>query len=440
MAAAVVMAAQPAMSAGGDSLRMTPVVKAVQKTAPAVVNITVTRIVERGISPFGQMFGGDHFDSFFDGFPARKQKFRSVSTGSGVIINGRRGLVLTNAHVLSGGSDIKVRTIDGDEFPAEIVGSDADFDLAVLKIRDARNLPQVSMGDSSGIFIGETVIAIGNPFGYTHTVTTGVVSALKRTVKSKQGSFTDFIQTDAAINPGNSGGPLLNILGELIGINTAIQAQAEGIGFAIPINRAKRVVEELLASGKVSPVWIGVSGQDLDQSSASYFGLSRVHGLLVTEVYKSTPASRAQLGPGDVILSVNGIEVEDKDSYLALMRGQTRSEDVVLEVLHAEKVRKIRLRPQSLTNGQVQSFAWSRWGMAVDRDSRGRGMLVTKVNKNSPAGRLGLQSGDKIHQIGNRRVGSQQDFIDAFLRYRMNNKVMLKVQRGRNFYYVKLNS
>ncbi len=440
MAVAVLMAAQPVFSAPGESLRVTPVVKAVQKTAPAVVNITVTRIVERGISPFGQMFGRDPFDSFFDGFPAQKQKYRSVSTGSGVIINGRRGLVLTNAHVLSGGSDIKVRTIDGNEFPAEIVGSDADFDLAVLKIREARNLPQVAMGDSSDIYIGETVIAIGNPFGYTHTVTTGVVSALKRTVKSKQGSFTDFIQTDAAINPGNSGGPLLNIMGELIGINTAIQAEAEGIGFAIPINRAKRVVEELLASGKVSPVWVGVSGQDLDQSSASYFGLSRVHGLLVTEVYKSTPAAQARLAPGDVILSVNGIEVEDKDSYLALMRGQTRSEDVVLEVLHAEKVNKIRLRPQSLTTAQVQSFAWSRWGMALDRDSRGRGMLVTKVKKNSPAGRLGLQPGDKIHQIGNRRVGSQQDFLDAFLRYRMNNKVMFKVQRGRNFYYVKLNS
>ncbi len=436
---AVFLIVQPVF-AEGDSLRVTPVVRAVQKAAPAVVNITVTRIVERGISPFGQMFGGSQFDSFFEGFPTQKRKFRSESTGSGVIINGRKGLILTNAHVLSGGSDIKVRMINGEEYSADIIGSDADFDLAVLKVRQAKSLPQVLMGDSSDIYIGETVIAIGNPFGYTHTVTTGVVSALKRTVKSKDGAFTDFIQTDAAINPGNSGGPLLNIVGELIGINTAIQARAEGIGFAIPINRAKRVVKELLTSGKVSPVWLGLSGQDLDQSSASYFGLSKVHGLLVTEVYKGTPAARVRLNPGDVILKINGIEVEDKDSYLASLRVQTRSEDVVLEVLHAEKTQKIKVRPQSLSSQQVQNFAWSRWGMSVNKDSRGHGMLVNKVRKNSAAAKLGLQPGDKIHQIGNRLVDSQQDFIDSFLRYRMNNKVMLKVQRGRNFYYVKLNS
>ena len=431
---------QPLFAATGDSLRITPVVRAVQRTSPAVVNITVTSIVERGVSPFGQMFGGDSFEFFFDGFPVQKRKYRSESTGSGVIINGRKGLILTNAHVLAGGSDIKVKMINGEEYSADIIGSDADFDLAVLKVRSAKNLPQVAMGDSSDIYIGETVIAIGNPFGYTHTVTTGVVSALKRTVKSKDGSFTDFIQTDAAINPGNSGGPLLNIMGELIGINTAIQARAEGIGFAIPINRAKRVVEELLTSGKVSPVWLGLSGQDLDQSSASYFGLSKVQGLLISDVYKGTPAYKARLAPGDVILKVNDIAVEDKDSYLGLMRVQTHSEDIVLDVLKSGKMQKIKLRPQSLSSQQVKSFAWARWGMAVAKDSRGQGMLITSVRKGSAAEKLGLQSGDKVHQIGNRRVNSNKNFLDSFLRYRMNNKVMLKVQRGRNFYFVKLNS
>ncbi|WP_319763952.1 trypsin-like peptidase domain-containing protein [Maridesulfovibrio sp.] len=431
---------KPVFAENDDSLRRTPVVRAVQKTAPAVVNISVTRIVERGISPFGQMFGGQGFDLFFDGFETRKRKYRSQATGSGVIINGRRGLVLTNAHVLAGGSDIKVKTLGGEEYSAEIVGSDADFDLAVLKIKGAGNLPQVAMGDSSDIYIGETVIAIGNPFGYTHTVTTGVVSALKRTVKSKDDAYTDFIQTDAAINPGNSGGPLLNILGDLIGINTAIQARAEGIGFAIPINRAKRVVKELLASGTVSPVWLGLSGQDLDQGSASYFGLSRVYGMLVSDVHKNTPAAYAGIKPGDVILKINGIEVEDKAGYLALLRVQTRSEDVELEILHEGKVRQVVVRPQSLGPREVRTQAWSRWGMLVDKDSRGRGMLVSKVRANSASARLGLKAGDKIHQIGNHRVESQKDFLDSFLRYRMNNKVMLKVQRGRNFYYVKLNS
>lgn len=434
-----VLIAQPSYAAKNDSLRITPVVRAVQKASPAVVNISVTRIVERGDSPL-KLFGGEAFEMLLEGLPAPQRKYRSQSTGSGVIINGRKGLVLTNAHVLTGGSDIKVKMINGEEFQAEIVGSDADFDLAVLKIKGAKNLPQVAMGDSSDIYIGETVIAIGNPFGYTHTVTTGVVSALKRTVKSKEGAFTDFIQTDAAINPGNSGGPLLNIMGDLIGINTAIQARAEGIGFAIPINRAKRVVKELLASGKVSPVWLGMSGQDLDQGSASYFGLSRVYGMLVTDVYKETPAAYAGIRPGDIILSINGIEVQDKDGYLGLLRVQTRSEDVDIAVLHDGKVRNIVVRPQSLDLKQIRSQAWSRWGLVVDKDSRGRGMLVGKVRKHSASAKLGLQPGDKIHQIGNQRVRSQQDFLDAFLRYRMNNKVMLKVQRGRNFYYVKLNS
>ncbi|SMF37000.1 trypsin-like peptidase domain-containing protein [Desulfovibrio gilichinskyi] len=424
-----------------ENLRLTPVVRAVQKTSPAVVNITVARIVERGVSPFAQFFKNDPFDMFLEGgVGGPTRKFRALSTGSGVIINGPRGLVLTNAHVLAGGSDITVRLINGDEFKAEIIGSDADFDLAVLKIKGANGLPQVQMGDSSDIYIGETVIAIGNPFGYTHTVTTGVVSALKRTVKSEDGAFTDFIQTDAAINPGNSGGPLLNILGELIGINTAMQAHAEGIGFAIPINRAKRVVEELLASGKVSPVWLGLSGQDLDQSSANYFGLARVHGLLVSEVYRGMPAAQAGLASGDVILAVNGIEVEDKDAYISLLRAQTHSDDVVLDVLHRGRKEKIKVRPTSLDPQQLENFAWSKWGIKIGKDSRGNGVLVSAVQKDSPAAKLGLQPGDKIHQIGNRRLKIPQDFLDSFLRYRLNRKVLMEVQRGRNFYHVKLNS
>ncbi|SDK59656.1 Do/DeqQ family serine protease [Maridesulfovibrio ferrireducens] len=438
---AVVLSVLSAGNARSENLRVTPVVRAVQKTSPAVVNITVTRIVERGVSPFAQFFKNDSFDMFFEGGSGgQTRKFRSLSTGSGVIINGQKGFVLTNAHVLAGGSDIKVRMINGEEFEAEIIGSDADFDLAVLKIKGAEGLPQVEMGDSSDIYIGETVIAIGNPFGYTHTVTTGVVSALKRTVKSEDGAFTDFIQTDAAINPGNIGGPLLNIMGELIGINTAMQARAEGIGFAIPINRAKRVVKELLASGKVSPVWLGLSGQDLDQSSASYFGLPRVYGLLVSEVYRGMPAEKSKLAPGDVILTVNGIEVEDKDSYVALLRAQTHGDDVVLEVLHRGKKVKIKVRPDTLAPQQVTNFVWSKWGIATGKDSRGYGLLVSAVKKNSPAAKLGLKPGDKIHQIGNRRINTQQDFLDSFLRYRLNGNVLMKVQRGRNYYHVKLNS
>lgn len=428
---------QPLVSVAADNPRITPVVKAVRQTSPAVVNITVSGIVERGTSPFAQMFPGDPFRMLLDGFPEMKRKYKSISTGSGVIINGRQGLILTNAHVLSGGSDVKVRLITGKEYKAEIVGSDSDFDIAVLKIKGAGILPEVKMGNSADIYIGETVIAIGNPFGYNHTVTTGVVSALKRTVHSEQGVYTDFIQTDAAINPGNSGGPLLNILGELIGINTAIQDHAEGIGFAIPINRARRVIDELLATGTVAPVWLGLGGQDLDQSSAGYFRLSRVYGMLVTEVYKNSPAAKAGLHPGDVILSFNGVEVSDKNGYLAMLRAQTKGQNIDLKILHRDKIKVIRVRPEGLSESDLENFAWARWGIRPSKKGS-VGMVVAGVKENSPASKLGLAAGDVIHQIGNSGISSEKDFLNGFLRYRMNNTVMMKIQRGRNLYYVKL--
>ena len=204
-----------AFALDASSPRMTPVVKAVSQVAPAVVNITSTLIERRPATPF---------DAFF-GMP--NQPYRSESVGSGVIIDGGEGLVLTNAHVVNGATSISVRLLDGRSFSADVVGAEPDFDIAVLRLDGAKNLPAVRMAESTDLMPGETVIAIGNPFGFSHTVTTGVISALDRTIQAEDGMFTDLIQTDAAINPGNSGGPLLNILGELIGINTAIDARGE---------------------------------------------------------------------------------------------------------------------------------------------------------------------------------------------------------------------
>ncbi|MDR0239713.1 MAG: trypsin-like peptidase domain-containing protein, partial [Deltaproteobacteria bacterium] len=207
--------ALPAGALEDTSPRFTPVVRAVQQTAPAVVNITSTRTLQRRSASAFDLF----FPELFPGGP-REQQGR-VSLGSGVIVDGAKGLVLTNSHVSLGGGDIKVRLQDGREFDAELAGAEPDFDIALLLLKGASQLPSVRMGDSDDIMPGESVLAIGNPFGFTHTVTTGVVSALGRTIRGERGLFTDLIQTDAAINPGNSGGPLLNILGELIGINTA---------------------------------------------------------------------------------------------------------------------------------------------------------------------------------------------------------------------------
>ncbi|MGE4422574.1 MAG: trypsin-like peptidase domain-containing protein [Pseudodesulfovibrio sp.] len=414
--------------------RRTPVVLAVEAVSPSVVNITVTSTVQGGNgSPFGDPF----FDQFFKGFQDQRPR-RSQSLGSGVIIDGKKALVLTNAHVIASGGDISVRLKDGREFKAALVGSDADFDLAVLKLENARDLPQVSMGDSDGIYIGETVIAIGNPFGYSNTVTTGVVSALNRPMKTNGGAFGSFIQTDAAINPGNSGGPLLNINGELIGINTAIQARAEGIGFAIPINKAKHVIAELLDSGHVAPIWLGLFGQDVDQAAARYFNLKDLNGMLVTEVYPGTPAADALVKPGDVVLSFNDRTVTDKSDYLTRLFSVTKSESVNLVTLRDGRKIRLHLQPQVLDKAKALNLVRTRWGFELADRQQGPGAEVTTVVPGSAAAKLGLQQGDIIHQIGNRSLRSGIDLLNAFLRNRMQKTVMMRVQRGRNLYTVRL--
>ncbi|WP_207262872.1 trypsin-like peptidase domain-containing protein [Desulfovibrio sp. Huiquan2017] len=429
LVAAVGFACAPARAAD----RRTPVVRAVEAVSPSVVNITVTSAVRSGNrSPFGDPF----FDQFFKDYYEQRPR-QSQSLGSGVIIDGDKGLVLTNAHVIASGGDIAVRLKDGREFKADLVGSDADFDLAVLKLENGQGLPQVSMGDSDGIFIGETVIAIGNPFGYSNTVTTGVVSALNRPMKTNSGAFGSFIQTDAAINPGNSGGPLLNINGELIGINTAIQARAEGIGFAIPINKAKHVIAELLDSGHVAPIWLGLFGQDIDQAAARYFNLKDLNGMLVTEVYPGTPAADGLVKPGDVVLSFNGRTVANKSDYLTRLFSVTKSESVNLVTLRDGHTIRLHLRPQVLDKAKALDLVRARWGFEL-ADRKGPGAEVTTVVPGSAAAKLGLKQGDVIHQIGNRSLGSGIDLLNAFLRNRMQKTVMMRVQRGRNLYTVRL--
>ncbi len=415
--------------------RRTPVVKAVEAVSPSVVNITVIKQVQSGgRSPFGDPF----FDQFFQEFYGQRRQRPSQALGSGVIIDGRKALVLTNAHVISGGGDITVRLNGGREFKAELVGSDPDFDLAVLKLKNAADLPEVAMGDSDDIYIGETVIAIGNPFGYSHTVTTGVVSALNRPMKTNNGAYGSFIQTDAAINPGNSGGPLLNIHGKLIGINTAIHARAEGIGFAIPINKAKFVVSELLDTGHVEPIWFGLFGQDIDQGTARYFNLKSLNGLLVSEAYRSSPAAKAGIKPGDIVLGFNGRKVTNKDDYLTRLFGVTKREKVELTIQSDGKRKTLTLSPQVLDKAKALDLVRTRWGFELADRKKGGGAEVTTIVPGSPAAKLGLQPGDIIHQLGNRRLGSGIDLLNAFLRNRMQKSVLMRVQRGRNLYHVRL--
>ncbi|BCS88664.1 trypsin-like peptidase domain-containing protein [Pseudodesulfovibrio sediminis] len=414
--------------------RRTPVVEAVEMVSPSVVNITVTKKVQGGgRTPFGDPFFDQFFKEFYNNRPRESQNL-----GSGVIIDGRKALVLTNAHVVASGGVITVRLKDGRDFRAELVGSDTDFDLAVLKLDKASNLPEVNMGDSSDIYIGETVIAIGNPFGFSNTVTTGVVSALNRPMKTNQGAYGSFIQTDAAINPGNSGGPLLNINGELIGINTAIDARAEGIGFAIPINKAKFVVRELLDTGHVSPIWLGLFGQDIDQAAARYFSLKNLKGMLISEVYPDTPAERAGLKAADIVLAINGQVVTNKDEYLTKLFNVTQSESLTLNILREGKQKRYALKPQVLDKRMALDLVRARWGFELADQKKGSGAKVTTIVPGSAAAKLGLQTGDVIHQIGNRRLNSGIDLLNAFLRNRLQKTVLMRVQRGRNLYNVRL--
>ena len=425
----------PAALAQSDDLRRTPVVRAVQAVGPAVVNITSSRMVRAVATPFGGQFSGPLFERFLRDFGLDVAPQKAQSLGSGVLIDGRRGFVLTNAHVIEGASEIAVRLQDGRELAAQVRGADPDLDLAVLQVDPAGGLPQAEMGDSANLFIGETVIAIGNPYGFTNTVTTGVISAVGRAVGTEDEVLTDLIQTDAAINPGNSGGPLLNIMGQVIGINTAIKEDAQGIGFAIPVNKAKRVLDELISSGHVTPVWLGLFGQDLDQPTAVYLGLKSPRGVLVTELAKNGPADRAGVRPGDAVLALAGHPVEDRQHLLSLVRDLGRNE-AKLVVVRAGKELTLAVTPQALDQATVEGQLLTHWGLSMDPRPRRAGLVLNKAQ--GPAQRLGLRAGDLILQVGGQDIGGMDDMARAFARYHLHNALVLTVQRGQNIYRARM--
>ena len=419
-----------------EGVRNTPVVRAVTAASPAVVNITSTVIQgARQASPLEQFFGDFGLSPF--GFPGRRpQQRRRESLGTGVIVDGARGLVLTNAHVVQGGTDIQVRLMDGREFTATLRGAEPDFDIAVLQLEGAGNLPALPMGDSEGVVPGETVIAIGNPYGFSHTVTTGVVSAVGRSIRGENGLFTDLIQTDAAINPGNSGGPLVNLEGGLIGINTAIYAKGWGLGFAIPINKARRVMEGILAERHAAPLWLGLQAMDISQSVAAEMSLPSRRGIMVTGVYGGTPADRAGVELGDVITAINGAAINDRRDYLNLLRNQLEGQPLTLEVRGYEsgETRRVRLTPVTFDDKAALALLEKRWGMTV-RERGGR-VTVDKVEKNGPASFM--RRGDEILALGGQAIEGVAGLVEAFRSERLSSQVMLVVRRDGQKYYARL--
>jgi Do/DeqQ family serine protease len=416
-------AAQPSSSStSSQAARRTPVVAVAEKASPAVVNVSAESTV-RDADPFFGMFFG-------------RGERRTQSLGSGLIIDAN-GVVVTNAHVIEGASRIVVTTLDGRELDADLLGSDRDADLAVLKVK-ARGLPAVPLGRSSDLMIGETVIAIGNPFGLSHTVTSGVLSAVGRTVPSERGErvFTDFLQTDASINPGNSGGPLVNILGEVIGINTAIIQGASGIGFAIPADRARRVVEDLLRYGELRPLWTGARLLTVDAELAQRSGLSVRRGAMVFKVYADSPAVAAGLKENDVITAVNGHPVTAREDVSTALYTAPSGNALELDVKRGDHTLKVSLRAVPPPEGLGRQLLSRSVGLDVEEgrgDAQGA-LVIRRVADGSVAASKGLRPGDLILGANGQEVKRLDDLGREVLRSIERGGLLLAVQRGRYVY------
>ncbi|HYK03996.1 MAG TPA: trypsin-like peptidase domain-containing protein [Thermoanaerobaculia bacterium] len=404
--------------------RRTPIVVVAHDVLPSVVNIqTEATIRRRGTDPFTDPFG------FFGG---RERSFTSQSLGSGFVWSSD-GIIVTNNHVVEGASRITVNLQDGRQLPAKLLGVDPDSDLAVLRVDD-RKLTAAPIGTSSDILIGESVIAVGNPFGLSGTVTTGVISALGRSVPSQDQTrtFTDFIQTDASINPGNSGGPLLNIEGKVIGINVAIYAQAQGIGFAIPVDRAKKVIEDLLQYGEVHSAWVGAVTATLTPEEARRLDLKTQRGAVVVRVFADSPAAAAGLKPGDVITAVGGKPVDSREAFSTATATLASGATVAVTVDRGGSTRTVNLRagdpPAALGLRILEEVA----GLRVADENRS--VVIDQVIPDSRAADIGLAPGDVIAYANGNEVSSTRALNTELIHSAERSSFVLSVQRGRYIY------
>ncbi len=425
---AVMLAVTSGTSARADQARRrNEIVEVVQKVSPAVVFIGTESEAE---SPFrGRRSPLEEF------FGAPPQRQRQQGLGSGVIVD-PNGIIITNDHVIRGASAIHVVLADGRELEAEVIGSDANNDLAVLKVSSKQPLPAAKLGTSSDLMIGETVVAIGSPFGLSKTVTSGVVSATGRTFKADGRTYNDFIQTDAAINPGNSGGPLLNVDGDVIGINTAIFASAQGIGFAIPADKVRRIMDELTRFGKVRPVWVGIEAQDLSPRLARQLGWDRTYGAVVSDVEPGSPADQAGIRRGDVLAEMGGSRISDAEDYVTRARGYPARAAFPLVIFREGGQRTLQVTPVEYPPQLIEALSWNRLGLRV-KPVRGA-MSIQAVRPGSVADEVGLEPGDLISRVNNQPVAEPASFQEALLSARNARSVLLLVQRGRYRYHVTL--
>jgi serine protease Do len=370
----------------------------------------------------------------FGGFPGFQGGQEENSLGSGVLVEAS-GYVLTNEHVVLGGSKIQVTLSTGKQYSARVVGTAPESDLALLKIDAERSLPTAELGTSADLMIGEPVIAVGNPFGLSNTVTVGILSATGRTVTSGNRRYSDFLQTDAAINPGNSGGALLNILGQVIGINTAIVRDAQGIGFAIPIDRAKRVMEQLRAYGKVRPMWLGFLALDLDDFSRKRAGVNG--GVYVAKTYPFAFPQVEALHEGDIVTAMGGKPLEGTGDLNAQLAMASAGQRVELAGIRQGKAFTASLSAASLPEQLTPAMAWELLGLRVSESQRG--LVVSAVRRDSPAEATGLRAGDVVLAVEDEPVRTPADFLSRARTALASTGLVVSVGRGSWTYYVTLN-
>ncbi len=426
-----------------------------KEAGPAVVSISTEITSSAGGQYFYSPFeGGDFFERFFKDFLGEipKKEFKSIGLGSGIIID-PEGYILTNEHVIHNADKITVTLSDGKEFSAALVGKDYRSDIAILKIKTQAKLPFVKLGDTKNVKIGQWAIAIGNSFGFAvnspkPTITVGVISALHRSLPAteyRDRIYTDLIQTDAAINPGNSGGPLLNLKGEVVGINVAIYTTSggyQGIGFAIPIDQAKYVLDKLLKGEEVEYGWLGIQIQNLNQELADYWGVPDHKGALVIKAIKGGPADNAGIKEGDVIRKLNGSEIENTKDLMNKVMHTKVGKSVKCEIVRDKNVINLEIklgkRPLDEENVEAenQEYIWrgitavnlsedlrKKYGIAEEG-----GVIVSKVEPNSAAWDAGIKTGDVIFEINRNSINNLDDFKN--ITNSLEDKVLIKTQRG----------
>ena len=418
-----------------------------KQVQPGVVNIRTVKTTKEGGPVFRHFFGSPfgnrdpNRDPFSEGGPGREFKQRSV--GSGFVIE-KEGFIVTNNHVVENADQIKVRLTDDREFDAKIIGRDPKTDLALIKIDDGKDLSPLKMGDSEKLEVGSWVLAVGSPFGLEQTVTAGIVSAKGRFIGA--GPYDDFIQTDASINPGNSGGPLLNMNGEVIGINTAIIAQGQGIGFAIPVNLAQNIIAQLKEHGSVTRGWMGVGIQDLTPELAQYYGLNKDQkGVLVTQVFPGDPAEKAGIKVKDVIIAVDGKPVGTGRELSSAVAGMAVGKEVPVKILREgkEQTAKVQLAERKDTEQAAKGQApeTEEFGIrAADLnpetarrfgiDENEKGVLVAAVKPGSKADQAGLQQGDIVKEVNRVAIQSVNEMKAEFGKTKSGDAASFLVKRG----------